>query len=251
MLLSNKNANQFFSWYKKIPEIGAELLIDKDAEWTSFDAVAKTRSMLKVKKIGHAGTLDPLASGLLILCLGKSTKKANHFQSMKKLYQGVFRLGATTKTDDAEAEEENICEYEHISEKQVKECSKKFVGKILQKPPMYSAKHVKGKRLYQLARKNIEIEVEPVQVEVYRFDVLSVRMPFVSVEIECSKGTYIRSIARDLGSKLGAGAYLASLRRIAIGGYHVDDAFKIKELEKLAGEYKEFISKTKNGPGKR
>ncbi len=230
MLLTKHNIQSFDEWKSLVEHEGGVALIDKDVDWTSFDVVAKMRSLAKIKKVGHAGTLDPLATGLLILCFGKATKSIETYQAQEKRYTALIRLGATTKTDDAEFDEENICSTDHLSKSEIESAVMSFLGEISQIPPMFSAKKVKGKRLYELARKNIEIELKPSIVNIYDIKILSINLPYVELDIQCSKGTYIRSLARDIGNKLSVGAYLKSLRRTAIGSFNVDDAFKIQEL---------------------
>lgn len=238
MLFLNKlQISDFENWYKAASEEGAALLIDKKPDWTSFDVVAKVRNLLKIKKVGHAGTLDPLATGLLIVCCGKATKKIDGFRDMHKTYSGIIKLGAETKTDDAEAEEENIKDV-NLTESEVLAASQKFTGTILQTPPMYSARKFEGKRLYKLARKNIEVKIEPSPVEVFSFEILKFESPFITFNIKCEKGTYIRSIARDIGAELGTGGYLYKLRRDAIGEYNVKDAISVDELKNVITDSK-------------
>ncbi len=234
MILTKENTSDFQAWKDKIRENGSMLLINKDLDWTSFDVVAKVRNLTRAKKVGHAGTLDPLATGLLILCLGKATKTIDQYQGLEKTYSGKIKIGATTKTDDSEAEEENICSTDHITEDMILDAAAKLTGKLDQIPPMFSAKKIKGQKLYQLARKNQTVEIKPSQIEVYKFDILEFSNPFLSFRIECSKGTYIRALARDLGQMIGTGAYLASLHRDAIGTFHSDNALTIKEFQELA-----------------
>lgn len=215
------------------------LLIDKEKNWTSFDVVAKLRNLLKIKKIGHAGTLDPLATGLLIICFGKYTKSIEQYQSLKKQYYSVIKIGAETLSGDAEFEEENIKDFSHLTEKDVSEAVMSFVGRINQVPPMFSAKKIKGKPLYRYARKGQVLNPKPVEVEIYKIVIEKIELPYVSFFVECSKGTYIRSLATDIGKKLGVGAYLFDLRRTKIGDYSVDNAFKINELIQLLPQKKE------------
>lgn len=218
---------------------GEVILVDKPLHWTSFDVVAKLRNLCKIKKIGHAGTLDPLATGLLIVCTGKKTKTIQEYQNLNKTYQASICLGATTRTYDAEGEPENIQPYDHVTEEQVKSIIEKhFTGDILQTPPAYSAVKIQGKTAYQLARKGKEIQIEPRTVHIYRFDILKFELPYIDVEIECSKGTYIRSIAHDIGQILGTGAYLSALRRTKIGNIEVNQA-------KTMTEWIEILSATK------
>ena len=228
--LSKATIGDYESWHESVQTEGGVALIDKDKEWTSFDVVAKLRNLFGIKKVGHAGTLDPNATGLLILCFGKGTKQVNTYQAAEKNYRALIKLGATTKTDDAEAEEENICSTEGIDREKIEASRDKFLGNIDQIPPMYSAIKVKGQRLYKLARKDIQIELEPRRVEVMSIDILDVDVPEFEVDIRCSKGTYIRSIARDWGKELGCGGYLKELRRTGIGEYRVEDALKVSEI---------------------
>lgn len=222
---------------------GAFLLVDKDKDWTSFDVVAKLRNSSGAKKVGHAGTLDPLATGLLILAFGKATKSIEKFADLKKKYRAVAKLGAVTKTDDAEAPEENVKSLDSLNPETVTDALKSFVGEIDQIPPMYSAKKVKGRRLYKLARKNETIEREPSRVTVHAIDIIKVNLPVVEFEVECSKGTYVRALARDLGGKLGVGGYLADLRRTAIGEYSVDLAVDVQTAADGFAETKEQVIK--------
>lgn len=209
---------------------GEVLLVDKPLHWTSFDVVAKLRNLCKVKKIGHAGTLDPLATGLLIVCTGKKTKSIETYQNLNKTYQATICLGATTPTYDAESPLENIKPYEHITQKQVENVIREhFLGQILQVPPVYSAIKIQGKSAYKRARKGENIQLEPRKVSIYRFEIHRFNLPYIEVEIECSKGTYIRSLAHDLGQKLDTGAYLSSLRRIKIGDIEVSQAKTMEE----------------------
>lgn len=229
LILTKHNLNDYEKWSKAAADEGAALLIDKPKDWTSFDAVAKVRNTLKIKKVGHAGTLDPLATGLLIICIGKATKKINEFQEQFKTYSGIIKLGATTKTDDAEADEDNLKEVNSTIE-EIKVAALELTGKIMQIPPIYSARKINGKRLYQLARKNIEVNPVPKEVEVYNFEILKYEKPYITFSIDCSKGTYIRSLARDLGEKLSVGGYLYELRRDSIGEYLAKDAFSITDF---------------------
>lgn len=203
---------------------GKVLLIDKPLEWTSFDVVRKIRNTIKIKKVGHAGTLDPLATGLLIVCTGKFTKKINEYMAQEKEYTGTITLGATTPTYDLESEPENFQSVDHLSESTIHATVTQFMGDILQRPPMFSAIKKDGKRLYELARKGIEIEVEPRKVTLHAFDITSIELPVISFRIVCSTGTYIRSIANDFGTALGTGGYLSALRRTRIGSFTVEQA---------------------------
>ncbi|MBE2279232.1 MAG: tRNA pseudouridine(55) synthase TruB [Ignavibacteriaceae bacterium] len=211
-------------------EGGTAVLIDKPLEWTSFRVVAEVRKLTGVKKVGHAGTLDPKATGLLIVCTGKMTKRIIEFQDLDKTYTGTIKLGESTPSMDSETEVNSVMDYSGVTLKDIIEASKDFSGNILQIPPMYSAVSFKGKKLYKLARKGKTVEREPREVTVHKFEILSYNPPFINFELKCSKGTYVRSIASDLGTKLGCGAYLSSLRRTYIGEYSSEDAFEPAEF---------------------
>ena len=224
------------SWYDAVADVGGVMLIDKELLWTSFDVVAKLRSLWKFKKIGHAGTLDPLAGGLLIVCCGKATKRIHEFQELSKEYEAVLRLGATTVTYDAEGDEENVCDVQNVSEDLVRSSILSFVGDITQMPPMYSARKVDGQRLYALARQGKTVERPPTHVHIYAIDIVRIELPLVYVRVRCSKGTYIRTLAHDIGVRIGCGAYLKALRRTAIGPHSVLDALRIDALRSIAPE---------------
>uniref|UniRef100_UPI00404AEDDE tRNA pseudouridine(55) synthase TruB n=1 Tax=Fulvivirga sp. TaxID=1931237 RepID=UPI00404AEDDE len=211
---------------------GTVILVDKPLTWTSFDIVKKLRYHLKVKKIGHAGTLDPLATGLLILCTGKKTKQIETYQAQEKEYTGTFTIGATTPSYDLETEVENIKDFSHLKQEDLLKASESLTGKIDQIPPIFSAIKVEGKRAYKGARSGEDVKLKSRQVEVKVFELTEVNLPVVAFKIVCSKGTYIRSLARDFGEILGVGAYLSSLRRTRIGDFNVDDAETIEELTK-------------------
>ncbi len=220
---------------------GEVLLFDKPYGWTSFDLVKKIRNLvskyLGVKKIkvGHAGTLDPMATGLMILCTGKATKKLEEFQGLDKSYEAGLEFGKTTPSFDAETEADRIYPWQHITREKLEEILKKYTGTIEQLPPAYSAKRVKGRRAYQLAREGKDVVLKPQKVTIHEIDILEFDLPHCKLRIDCSKGTYIRSLARDIGFALGSGAYLTSLRRITIGPYHVDNAMSVSDFEKNLG----------------
>ncbi|MFA5620447.1 MAG: tRNA pseudouridine(55) synthase TruB [Weeksellaceae bacterium] len=209
---------------------GKILLIDKPLDWTSFDVVKKIRwnickaFNIKKIKVGHAGTLDPKATGLLIVCTGKFTKKINEIQGQTKVYTGRMKLGATTPTFDTESEENQIFPIEHITEEQLNQATQQFLGEIAQHPPIHSAVKKDGKRLYELARAGKEVETEARTVRIEEFKITKIEMPFVDFEVQCGKGTYIRSLANDFGAALNSGAYLTGLRRTKIGDFSVEDA---------------------------
>ncbi len=212
---------------------GETILIDKDPDWTSFDVVKKIRNTIRVKKVGHAGTLDPFATGLLIVCTGKSTKQIESYQGLDKLYSGTMVLGKRTNTMDTEGEIVEEKDFSGITEEMIYESAKEFIGRIEQIPPMFSAKKHKGKALYKYARKGVEIERKPVSVVINEFEIEKIELPEIKFRVKCSKGTYIRVLADDFGKKLGCGAYLKELRREAIGNYSVEDALKVDEFVRL------------------
>jgi len=211
---------------------GAVLLFNKPLKWTSFDVVKKVRTLTKVSKVGHAGTLDPLASGLLIICTGKFTKKINEYMGQPKEYIGTFTLGATTTTYDLEKEPENFKDISCISENEIYAATKQFTGNILQMPPQHSAIKKDGKRLYESARKGIEVKVDPRPVTIHEFEITKIELPIIHFKVKCSTGTYIRSLANDFGVALNCGAYLSSLCRTAIGDFTLNHAYSIENFEK-------------------
>lgn len=220
-----------------LPE-GVVLLIDKPLEWTSFDAVNKIRYACGGRKIkvGHAGTLDPLATGLLIICVGKKTKTIDGIQSQEKEYTGTFTLGATTPSFDLETEVDNTYPTEHISNDKIEEVAKGFIGFQEQTPPVFSAIKVDGKRAYNSARKGEKVEMKKRPITIEEFEITSINLPEVTFRIKCSKGTYIRSIANDFGERLESGAYLSSLRRTKIGDFDITDAKPLIELAEAIKE---------------
>lgn len=212
---------------------GLVLLIDKCKSKTSFNLITKVRKKLNIRKVGHAGTLDPMATGLLIVCCGKKTKEIYKYQDMNKVYEGTITLGAKTPSMDAETEPEEIKPVNDINLSRIEEIKKEFLGEITQIPPMYSALKYKGKALYKYARKGIEIERKARNIKIYNFYIKQINLPEIKFEIECSKGTYIRVIANDFGDKLGCGGYLSELRRTKIGHYDAADALTLDELNKI------------------
>ncbi len=209
------------------------LLVDKPLGWTSFDVVNKLRYRLKIKKIGHAGTLDPLATGLLILCTGKMTKRIDEYQAQEKEYTGKFIIGQTTPSHDLETTVTETLDISSIADEQLHQAAMKFTGVLQQIPPLHSAIKVDGKRAYALARKGKEVELKPREVTVSHFEITQIKKPEVWFRIVCSKGTYIRSIARDFGNDLGVGAYLAELCRTRIGEFKLEDALTIEQINPL------------------
>lgn len=210
---------------------GQVLLVDKPLQWTSFDAVRKIRYLTKTKKVGHAGTLDPLATGLLIICTGKFTKKINEYMAQEKEYTGSITLGAATPTYDLESEPQDFKPYDQITHADLEQATFPFTGPILQTPPIHSAIKKDGKRVYELARKGIEVKLEPRPVTIYSFEITGVALPTVSFKVVCSTGTYIRSLANDFGAQLGCGGYLSSLCRTRIGDFKLAEAKSIEEWE--------------------
>ncbi|HMU47060.1 MAG TPA: tRNA pseudouridine(55) synthase TruB [Chitinophagaceae bacterium] len=209
---------------ENIFQAGKVLLIDKPLRWTSFDVVRKIRNTIRIKKVGHAGTLDPLATGLLIICTGKFTKKINEYMAREKEYTGTFTLGATTPTYDLESEPENFSPTDMLTDEKIKSVTAKFIGEIDQVPPAHSAIKVEGKRVYELARQGKEVKLEPRKIIIKEFEIVKIELPDVYFRVVCSTGTYIRSLANDFGKELGCGAYLSSLRRTRIGEFNVTDA---------------------------
>jgi len=212
---------------------GAILLVDKPLRWTSFDVVNKikyeirNRTGCKKFKIGHAGTLDPLASGLLVICIGKYTKQISEIQQQKKEYEGTFTLGATTASHDLEKIPENFKPYNHITKEDILSAVNKFIGTFQQLPPIFSAVRIDGKRAFEYARKDTEVVIQSKKITVHSFDITRIELPEIDFNITCSKGTYIRSIARDLGDILDCGAYLSRLRRTKIGDFSVENALNM------------------------
>lgn len=215
---------------------GHTLLINKPLRWTSFDVVKKIRNTLRTAlqlkkiKVGHAGTLDPLADGLLIVCTGKFTKRINEFQAQEKEYTAEFTLGATTPSFDLETEVNETFDYNHITEDMLKTTAESLTGNILQTPPIYSAIKQDGKRLYEHARKGEDVKIKERMVHVSKFEILKVEMPKVYVRIVCSKGTYIRSLAQTFGKNLNSGAHLSQLTRTRIGKFELSQAIDIQEF---------------------
>ncbi len=227
--------NKHTDWLDAPYQEASLMLVNKPLEWTSFDVVNKIRYTLKyhfkVKKIkvGHAGTLDPLADGLLLVCTGKGTKQIDNFQGMPKTYTGSVKLGCTTKTYDAESEEENETDISHLTEEEIINQANTFLGPQEQFPPIYSAIKVDGREMYKWARLGVKKNVKSRNVTFYEIEITKIHLPFVDFRIQCSKGTYIRSFAHDLGQKLGCGGYLTQLTRTAIGDYKNEDAIELLE----------------------
>jgi tRNA pseudouridine55 synthase len=207
------------------------ILMDKPLDWTSFQVVKKVRWLTKVKKVGHAGTLDPRATGLLILCTGKKTKTIESIQAQPKTYTGVFKMGFTTPSYDTECDEVPVKPEIQLTAQEIKSVLDHFSGEIDQVPPIFSAVKVKGKRSYELARKGIQAELKPKKVKISSFSLGHKEGNLYEFQVTVSKGTYIRSLARDIGEMLGCGAYLFELRRTHIGEFKVEDAWKLQDFE--------------------
>ena len=212
-------------------EEGRVLLIDKPLRWTSFDVIRKIRRLVRIKKVGHAGTLDPLATGLLIVCTGKFTKRINEYMAREKEYTGTFTLGATTPTFDRESEPQNFLDYSQLTQEEIRAATARFIGDILQIPPIYSAIKQGGTRVYEMARKGLEVKMEPRKVSIREFEIVKLELPVVSFRVVCSTGTYIRSLANDFGAALGCGGHLSSLCRTRIGEFTLEEARTIAQWE--------------------
>lgn len=223
---------------------GDVLLVDKPYRCTSFDVVGKVRQFIKRKyklkvKVGHAGTLDPLATGLLIICVGRFTKQIDNYQAQEKEYTGTLRLGATTPSFDLEKPIDATFPYDHITPEMVEDVKQRFMGEIEQVPPQFSAVRLGGRRAYELAREGEEVAITPRQVSIPAFDITRCELPDIDFRIECSKGTYIRSIARDFGFELNSGAHLTALRRTRIGDFKVENAIKLIPKETNTDNHEE------------
>ncbi len=209
---------------------GQTLLLDKPLTWTSFDVVKKIRNSIRIKKVGHAGTLDPLATGLLIVCTGKKTKTIDSIQAQYKEYTGVIGIGKTTPSYDLETEYDSENDISHLTDSDIQKAVIPFTGDISQIPPMHSAIKVNGQRVYELARQGKTIELKSRDVTIHEFELTKIELPDVHFRIKCTKGTYIRSIANDFGKELGVGGHLKALRRTKIGDYDVDNAMDMEEV---------------------
>lgn len=214
---------------------GKIIAIDKPEGWTSFDVVNKLRALTKVKKVGHAGALDPLATGVLLICFAGATKQVNKLMELEKEYQGTFELGAETDSHDVRGKVVSQHPVPNLSRDQIEQAAKRYVGDIMQTPPMFSALKRQGRRLYELARKGEQVDLAPRPVKIYAFDILEVDLPEIRFAVTCSRGTYIRALARDIGKDFGCGAFLKSLRRTRVGDYTAASALSIQQfVERLA-----------------
>ncbi len=221
------------------PEEGKVIMIDKELDWTSFNVVKKIKGILrniyKLKKIkvGHAGTLDPLASGLVIVCAGKQTKNIEQYQAAEKEYITSIKIGATTPSFDLETEIDKTFEFEHVQRKDIEKVLEGFIGEQDQIPPIFSAKNINGKRAYEYARKGQEVVMKPSRITISELELLEFESAVIKIRVVCSKGTYIRAFARDIGERLNSGAHMIALRRTRIGNYYVEDSLKVDEFEKI------------------
>lgn len=228
---------------------GEILLVNKPLTWTSFDVVNKIKYATRAK-VGHAGTLDPLATGLMIICTGKFTKKLTDFSGLDKCYEGKIYLGATTPTYDSELEPDAIFDITNITKEDILQAVQKLTGNIEQIPPIYSAIKKDGKKAYEQARKGKDVKMEPRKVTIHQFDIKKINLPEIDFFVSCSKGTYIRSLAYDLGKLLQNGAYLKSLNRTQIGNYQLKDAWQLDDLINYIKEHPELCIKPENNNAK-
>ncbi len=242
MILTRENLSCFEEWFELLEKDGGFGLFNKNKGWTSMDLVAKLRSISKIKKVGHCGTLDPLANGLMIIAFGKATKRIKEFLNLTKRYSATLKFGARTASFDSEMQEEDIKKIDYLNEKIINETLREFTGKIFQKPPIYSAKSFKGKKLYKYIRNKNTIdkdaieairEVKKNEIVIYEITLLNYFQGYGVIDVKCSAGTYIRTLADDIGQKLGCGAYLFDLTRTEIGDYKLEQSITIEEFQKL------------------
>lgn len=212
-------------------QINGLLVVNKPTDWTSFDVVAKVRRLLNVKKVGHAGTLDPQATGVLVLCIGKATKMAQSLTGFDKEYEGEITFGATSTTDDSEGELTEVSEVAEVPLSTVEEALQSFTGTFEQMPPQFSAKKIKGKKAYELARAGKKAELKTAQVTVHHVELLDYKWPKLKIKLHCSKGFYVRSLARDLGEKLEVGGYLSGLKRTRVGHFTIEESITIEQVD--------------------
>jgi tRNA pseudouridine55 synthase len=217
------------TWQEPYAE-GQVMLVNKPMGWTSFDAVKKIRSLIRIPKVGHAGTLDPLATGLLIICTGKFTKKINEYMAREKEYTGHFTLGSVTPTYDLESAPQDHRPYDHITEDMIRKATIPFTGEIQQVPPIHSAIKKDGKPVYIMARKGQDVKLEPRTVTIREFEITKIEMPIVHFRVVCTTGTYIRSLANDFGHALGCGGHLSALCRTRIGEFLLSDAIELEDF---------------------
>ncbi len=234
MNLLQKSTLQNFSDWKAQAEIkGGIILVNKDEGWTSFDIVRKIKHLLAIKKVGHSGTLDPLASGLMLIAIGKATKLLNDLQNADKQYIGRIKIGATTPSYDRETQETDKVNITFLDENKIYSLLDTFKGDILQFPPVFSALKFEGKRAYKLARKKENIQLEPRKVQISNFEILEIDCPFIKFKIDVSKGFYVRSFAYDFGKELGYPSYLYSLQRTRIGEFFLENAINVEDIQNI------------------
>jgi len=220
---------------------GEVILFDKPLLYSSFDVIRKIKKIIRIRKIGHAGTLDPLATGLMILCTGKKTKEIDQFQNLPKTYSGTMKLGATTRSFDLETTVDHVFDISNLTHDTIINATKHFKGEIMQFPPVFSAIKIDGKRVYQSARKGENKDIPSRKVIIYDFQITAINLPFVDFIICCSKGTYIRSLIHDFGKSLDNGAFVSDLRRLKIGDYHVDDAINFAEFSEIVNSAEKIV----------
>lgn len=231
---------------------GAIIPFDKPLDWTSFDLVNKLRNPLRrltgIRKIkvGHAGTLDPKATGVLVICTGRCTKQIESLMGQQKEYVATLRLGATTPSFDTEHNIDHYYPYQHITSAHIEQVLPQFIGTIEQIPPLFSATYVQGKRAYDLARQGVDLQLQPKQVQVYNIEIEDVSLPTLRLRIRCGRGTYIRSLARDLGTALGSGAFLQALERVSVGDFSIQECIKVTEIAQLLDLIERVETEDKN-----
>jgi len=211
-------------------DLSGIIIVNKPYNWTSFKVVRRVRKILGIRKVGHAGTLDPIATGVLIILVGRATKKFKEFVEYPKEYEATIKLGESTTTGDIQGQIKSIRDVPPLNEEQLKEVLSRFEGKISQVPPMVSALHYKGKRLYQLARKNITVERMPRQVHIYKIKLLKFYLPYFDIYLKCSRGTYVRKLAEDIGEVLNCGAHITKITRISVGPFRIEEAISVDEI---------------------
>jgi len=241
-MLTKDNTDNFKEWYKNIEQDGGFGLFVKYKGWTSMDLVAKLRKLSKIKKVGHSGTLDPLADGLMIIAFGKATKKMYEFSNLPKSYLATVKFGARTASFDSEMPEYDIKTIDDLNETKILETLKEFTGTISQKPPIYSAKSFKGKKLYKFIRDKQTPDIDAIEeirkikqneIQIYEISLINFNYGIALIDVKCSTGTYIRTLADDIGQRLGCGAYLLDLTRTGIGDYQLEKAISVDAFEKL------------------
>lgn len=233
MIITNKTTYTVEEIREKAFTEGVLILVDKPVGWSSFDAVAKVRGATQIKKVGHGGTLDPLATGLLVIALGKATKQLESYSASDKTYRATLKLGNTTKTFDMESDEENLTDISHLTNEVIESAIASFEGVQMQMPPIYSAKKVNGVRSYELARRNEEVVLKAREINITNIKVNVIDLPYVVFDVTCSKGTYIRSLCNDIGERLGVGGYMSNLIRTRVMDFDLEDAISGKVFHQM------------------